>query len=156
MGLDNRRTQRIPVSMAIEISYADAQGTPRLERTHTLEVGRNGARLASRSFHQTGSMIHVGIPQLGRSAHTRVVWCSAPANGLYEVGVEMDPSSDLWGLSFEDQAAQPVMDRDLALIVQMLESKGFFSPGEFLARRSGRIPASGPERPSKGSGFMLS
>jgi hypothetical protein len=146
MGPEPRRSQRVPLSIEVEISHADQLGQPRLERTHTLEVARNGARIATRHFHPVGSMIHLGIPHLGRSSHCRVVWCLAPANGVHQIGVEMDADGDLWGVHFDREGASSNPDSDLALLVQMLEEKRVFACGEFQARRQSRGPV---ERPSK-------
>ena len=136
-----RRSSRLPLSIPVEISFTDSTGQARLERTHTVVVDRHGARMASRSGHPVGSMIHLGIPHLGRSAHCRVIWCSAPVNGVYEVGVEIDVDSNVWGVHFEPEETQLETASDLAILVQMLEEKRVFSRGEFSARRGGVVRA---------------
>src|SRR5258708_2418252 len=100
MSIDGRRTNRLPLQIPVEISYADAQGHSRLERTNTLSVDRHGARIASMMQHPIGSTIHLGVPHIGRSACCRVVWCSAPVGRIFEVGIEMDTDANLWGLHF--------------------------------------------------------
>src|SRR5207249_2769337 len=111
-------------------------------------VDRHGARIASRTQHPAGSMIHLGIPHLGRAAHCRVIWCSAPVNGVYEVGVEMDAENNVWGVHFETEVAQVEASSDLGIVVQMLEEKRVFGHGEFQARRSGISRAESPvQRP---------
>jgi hypothetical protein len=121
--------------MPVELSYSDPEGRPNLERTHTLDVGRNGARIATRCFHAVGAMIRLGIPHLGRSAHCRVVWCSAPSNGIYQVGVQMETESNVWGIRFEETSVNSELSPDLALLLQMLEEKRVLSRGEFQYRR---------------------
>ena len=67
----------------VEIAYTDQRAQPALERTQTKDIARHG-----------------GIIHLGRSAHTRVVWSSAPINGAYEVGVEVESPENVWGVPF--------------------------------------------------------
>lgn len=139
MSIDLRRSNRLPLHIPVEISYADAQGEPRLERTHTLSVDRHGARIASASQHAVGSMVHLAMLQAGRSAHCRVVWCSAPVNGLFEIGVEMDPGINLWGLHFAPVASPPEAVSQsyavaFAMLVQILQEKGVLGPGELESR----------------------
>jgi hypothetical protein len=142
--LRNRRTSRLQLSIPVEISYTDRNGEPRLERTHTLVIDRHGARIATRAFHQTGAMMHVAIPHLGRSAHCRVVWCSAPANGIFEVGVEMDADANIWGVHFElNEPDETAPSSDLELLVEMLVERGVLRRGEFEARRAKLPVASG-------------
>jgi len=159
MSNETRRSSRLPLKIPVEISYIDAQSQPSLERTHTLVVDRHGARIASRSFHPVGSMIHLGVPHLGRSAHCRVIWCSAPANGIYEVGVEMDADANVWGIHFPD----PQPENDLAvqgastslavaILVQLLQEKGVLRRGEFEARLSAGSYA---ERPTQKPEIVL-
>jgi hypothetical protein len=157
MGPENRRTRRSELNIPVELSYSDSQGQPRLERTHTLDVGRNGARIATRCFHPLGATIHLGIPHLGRSAHCRVVWCSAPSTGgIYQVGVQMEVESNVWGIRFDETGANSELGPDLALLVQMLEEKRVLARGEFQARRQGRPMGPQPaESPSKSPRIML-
>jgi len=95
---EKRRNERVALSIQVEVSYTDIHQQPQLERTHTLSVDEHGARIATASFHPVGQMIHLSIPHLGRSAHCFVRWCSAPANGAYEIGVEMEDQSNVWGV----------------------------------------------------------
>ena len=146
MSLDGRRSNRLPLQIPVEISYADAQGQPCLERTHTLSIDRHGAGIASRSQHPVGSMIHLGVLQMGRSAHCRVVWCSAPVRGGFEVGVEIDGGDNLWGVHFapvatpSEAVAESYM-MGFAMLVQILQEKGVLSPGELESRLKGATSA---------------
>jgi hypothetical protein len=138
MSVDRRRSNRLPFQIPVEISYTDAQGQPRLERTHTLSVDRNGARIATQSYHPAGNMIHLGLLQFGRSAHCRVVWCSA-ISGAFEVGVEMATDGDLWGLHFASlatpvEAVAESYATAFAMLVQILQERGVLRPGELESR----------------------
>jgi hypothetical protein len=155
MSFDGRRSNRIPVKVPVEIAFADAHGQPRLERTHTLNVDRHGARIISRSQHPVGSMINLGVPQMGRSAHCRVVWCSAPVAGVFEVGLQMEDSVNIWGLH-DEPGAVPAMAAGylgaFAMLVQILQEKGVLRPGELESRLRG---AGAAESPSKGYDFVV-
>jgi hypothetical protein len=141
MTIDSRRSNRLALHVPVEISYTDAQGQHRLERTHTLSVDRNGARIASQSNHPVGSIIHLGLLQAGRSAHGRVVWCSS-VSGAFEVGVEIATDDDLWGLHFAPvatplEAVNESYAAAFAVLVQILQEKGVLGPGELGSRLKG-------------------
>jgi hypothetical protein len=141
VSIDKRRSNRLPLQIPVELSYTDAQGQPRLERTHTLSVDRNGARITTQSHHAAGSMVHLGLLQVGRSAHCRVVWCS-PVGGAFEVGVEIATDADLWGIHFAPVAtsAEAVAEHyatAFAMLIQILQEKGVLSPGELESRLRG-------------------
>ena len=142
MNIDARRSQRLPLTIPVEIAYTDQNGQPRLERTQTKEVDRHGCRLMSRCYHPEGSKINLGITHLGRSAHCRVVWCSAPVNGMYEVGVELESPENVWGVHFgpSDWTADLDPVKALWTLVQMLEEKGIISVEELRGRIAGRSP----------------
>jgi hypothetical protein len=124
----------------------DQDGEPRLERTQTKDVNRHGARITSRSYHPLGSKINLGITHLGRSAHCRVVWCSAPSNGSYEVGIELETPENVWGVPFESTNWSAGLDPATALwtLVQMLEEKGIISREELRNRVLGGRPPNQP------------
>jgi hypothetical protein len=136
------------MAIPVEISYTDQNGQPCLERTQTKDVDRHGARLTSRNHHQTGSKITLGITHLGHSAHCRVVWCSAPTNGSYEVGLELESQEDVWGVTFESTDWHAGLDPATALwtMVQMLEEKGIITREQLRARVLGNAPPSAPAR----------
>ena len=146
MSMDARRTVRLPLVIPVEISYTDRDGQPRLERTQTKDVDRNGARITSRTYHQVGSKINLGITHLGRSAHCRVVWCSAPTNGSFEVGVELETSENVWGVPFDATTWSAGLDPATALwtLVQILEEKGIVSREELRNRVLGGNPPNPP------------
>jgi hypothetical protein len=141
VSIDSRRTVRLPMAIPVEISYTDQNGQPCLERTHTKDVDRHGARFTSRSYHQAGSKINLGITHLGRSAHCRVVWCSAPTNGSYEVGVELESPENVWGVPFESADWHAGLDPATALwtMVQILEEKGIMTREQLRARILGNV-----------------
>lgn len=132
----------------VEISYTDQSGQPRLERTQTKDVNRHGARLTSRSCLPLGSKVSLVIPHLGRTAHCRVVWCSAPSNGSYELGLEMETPENVWGLHFASNKWSTGMDpaASLWMLVQMLEEKGIISREELRNRVLGGGPPAAPDQ----------
>ena len=123
----------------VELSYVDQDGQARLERTQTKDVNQHGARITSRSYHPIGSRINLGITHLGRSAHCRVAWCSAPSNGSYEVGIEMETPENVWGVHFDSTNWNTGLDPAAALwtLVQMLEEKGIITREELRNRVQG-------------------
>ena len=146
MSIDARRTVRLPMVIPVEISYTDRNGQPALERTQTKDIDRHGARFMSRAYHPEGSKICMGIMHLGRSAHCRVVWCSAPINGAYEVGVELESPENVWGVPFASADWTADMDPATALwtLAQMLEEKGVITREELRARVTGKVPPGAP------------
>ena len=147
MSADDRRTSRVPLAIPVEISYTDQDGQPRLERTETKDVNRSGARVTSRSPHRLGDQINLGIPNLGRSAHCRVVWCSAPSNGSYEIGLELETPENVWGVHFDSTSWNTGLDPATTLwtLAQMLEEKGIISREELRARVLGGGPPPAPD-----------
>jgi hypothetical protein len=139
MSMDARRTVRLPVVIPVEISFTDENGQARLERTQTKDVNRHGACIISRSYHPEGRKINLGITHLGRSAQTRVVRCSAPTNGTYEVGLELECAENVWGVPFASTDWTADLDPVTALwtLVQMLEEKGIITREELRARVTG-------------------
>jgi hypothetical protein len=117
-----------------------------LERTQTKDIDRHGARLTSRACHPEGSKICVGVTHLGRSVHTKVVWCSAPINSAYEVGVELEGPENFWGVPFTESAWNVDMDPATTLwaLVRMLEEKGVITREALRARVIGSVQPSAP------------
>ena len=138
MNLDLRRPDRLPLVIPVELAYADQNGKPCLERTQTKEVARHGARVLSRACLPEGSKVNMGVTHLGRSSHCRVVWCSAPVNGCYEVGLELESPENIWGVDFSPSDRVADIDTGTALqtLMQMLEEKGIITREEVRARIS--------------------
>jgi hypothetical protein len=156
VSIDARRSVRLPMAIPVEISYTDQSGQPCLERTQTKDVDRHGARFTSRSSHQVGSKINLGITHLGRSAHCRVVWCSAPTNGSYEVGVELETPENVWGVPFESAAWHAGLDPAAALwtIAQVLEEQGIMTREQLRDRILGNVAPGPPGPPARVPSWM--
>ncbi|GEM_PF-3429797 len=145
MTIDDRRTNRVPLEIPVEISYLDQQGVRRLERTQTKDIDRHGARIGTNCYHPPGGRINLGITHLGRSATCRVVWCNGLSNGSYEIGVELETPENVWGMHFNTTEWTAGMDPATTLwtLAQMLEEKGIISREELRARvlrGSGQVP----------------
>jgi hypothetical protein len=147
MSTETRRTVRLPMVIPVEITYTDQNGQQVLERTETKDIDRQGARLTTRAYHPDGSKIRLSIPHMGRSAHTRVVWCSAPMNGTYEIGLEMEVTEDVWGVPFTPSNWTAGMDPASTLwtLARMLEEKGVITREELRARVTGSARQSSPD-----------
>jgi len=78
-----------------------------------------------------------------------VVWCSAPINGHYEVGLELECAENVWGVSFTAADWTADLDPATALwtLVQMLEEKGIITREELRARVTGVAQPSAPGAP---------
>jgi hypothetical protein len=71
-----------------------------------------------------------------------VVWCSAPINSTYEVGVELESAEDFWEVPFTASHWASDMDPATTLwtLAQMLEEKGVITREELRARVTGSQP----------------
>ncbi len=138
------------MAIPVEISYIDHSGTPRLERTQTKDVSRHGARVVCHAYLPEGSRINLGVTHLGRSAHCRVAWCSAPANGAYEVGLELEAAENIWEVDFASCGVRADMGTTdpFWVLVQMLEETGAISRAELMARLGGARPSPAAVVPS--------
>ncbi len=97
-----RRTERVQLKIAIDLSGKGADGQPFRERTFTLVINRHGARISSKSPLQPGSQIIITNLERGVACPFRVIrWLIEAEGGSCEWGVEcLEPESNFWGIVF--------------------------------------------------------
>jgi hypothetical protein len=68
-----------------------------------------------------------------------VVWCSAPTNGSYEIGIELETPENVWGVHFDSPNWTAGLEPAAAFwaLVQILEEKGIISRDELRNRVQG-------------------
>lgn len=101
-GPDKRRSERVLLRIPIEISGEDTDGKAFKEKTFTLVINRDGARVALRANVQPGTLVTVKNLQSSLSARFRIVGPSGRSLGEGpERGVEcLQHGIDFWGISF--------------------------------------------------------
>jgi hypothetical protein len=97
-----RRTERVLLKIAIELSGKGADGQPFREQTFTLVINRHGAKISSKSPLQPGSEIIITNLERGVACPFRVIRrLIDDEGGSSEWGVEcLDPESNFWGIVF--------------------------------------------------------
>ena len=98
---NQRRTQRILLSVALRVSGKQIDGTPFVEHTNTLIVNADGALLQLRQAVHMDQALSLRNISTGEEEHCTVVDVNEGANGVPEVGVEFaKPNSRFWRVSF--------------------------------------------------------
>jgi PilZ domain-containing protein len=97
-----RRTERVLLKIAIELSGKGADGQLFRERTFTLVVNRHGAKISSKSPLQIRSEIIITNIERDVACPFRVIrWLFEDEGGSSEWGVEcLEPESNFWGIVF--------------------------------------------------------
>jgi PilZ domain len=105
-GKARRRTRRPLLWIPIEVEGKDASGRPFAEKTHTIMVNRNGARIALKQDLKAGDRIIVTNLQREESCPFRVVERTKTLYGKEsEWGVEcLEPDRNFWGIYFPEGA----------------------------------------------------
>lgn len=104
-----RRTERVYLQIPIEVCGEDASRRPFCERTHTLIINRDGARINSVQPLQPGQNLTIKNLQTGVSSPFRVVGSGGRSIGdAPEWGVEcLEPAADIWGIHFPSLEESP-------------------------------------------------
>jgi hypothetical protein len=98
---NQRRSQRILLSVPVRISGKRTDGTPFVEHAKTLIVNAHGALLQLQEPVQEGQALNVRNVTTGEELPCKVVDRSAGANGVIEIGVEFaESNSRFWRVSF--------------------------------------------------------
>lgn len=103
-----RRTERVLLRIPIEISGEDLEGVSFKEKTYTLVINRNGARVALHANVQPGTVVTVKNPQTSLSARFRIVGPTSRSLGeIPEWGAEcLELGVDFWGISFPEKGGR--------------------------------------------------
>jgi len=98
---NQRRTQRILLSVALRVSGKQMDGSPFVEHTHTLIVNADGALLQLRQAVHLNQPLYLRNVSTGEEEQCTVVDMNDGASGVPEVGVEFaKPNSRFWRVSF--------------------------------------------------------
>jgi PilZ domain len=105
-----RRSERVRLRIPIDVEGRDERGVAFRERTHTLVINREGARITAEHSLQSGDTIKVTNLQTGASGPFLVVGPMGRSLGEEpEWGVEyLDPRQDFWGIYFPSGDASEV------------------------------------------------
>jgi hypothetical protein len=101
LAANQRRSQRILLSVPLRVSGKRANGAPFVEHTKTLIVNAHGALLQLQEPVRDGQMLGVRNVITGEEMPCRVVDLSPGATGVAEIGVEFaEPNPRFWRVSF--------------------------------------------------------
>ena len=102
-----RRTTRIVQAVPLTVTGVDALGRPFQERTSSLIINCHGARYQSKHYVLKNMWVTLEVPhsEPGHPARTvrgRVTWIQRPrtVRELFQVGVELEVSGNVWGIAF--------------------------------------------------------
>ncbi len=98
---NQRRSQRILLSVPLRVSGKRTNGTPFVEHTKTLIVNAHGALLQLQEPVEEGQSLNVRNVTTGEEMPCMVVDLSPGANGVGEIGVQFaQPNPRFWRVSF--------------------------------------------------------
>jgi hypothetical protein len=98
---NQRRSQRILLSVPLRVSGKRTDGTPFVEHTTTQIVNAHGALLQLKEPVRDGQMLSIRNVTTGEEMPCKVVELSPGAKGVAEIGVEFaEPNSHFWRVSF--------------------------------------------------------
>ena len=98
---NQRRSQRILLSVPLRVSGKRVNGTAFVEHTKTLIVSAHGALLQLQEPVLQGQSLNLRNVVTGEEVDCKVVDLNRGASGLAEIGVEFEqPNSRFWRVSF--------------------------------------------------------
>lgn len=98
---NQRRSQRILLSVPLRVSGKRANGTPFVEHTKTLIVSAHGALLQLKEPVQDGQALSIRNVTTGEEIPCKVVDLNPGANAVAEVGIEFSQRNPrFWRVSF--------------------------------------------------------
>jgi hypothetical protein len=115
-----RRTERVLLRIPIEISGQDVKEKSFKEKTHTLVINRDGARVALHASVRAGTLVNVKNLQTALAARFRIVGPSTRSLGeTPEWGVEcLEHGLDFWGISFPEKGGTLPRPESVDALVQ--------------------------------------
>ncbi|MDR3675491.1 MAG: PilZ domain-containing protein [Acidobacteriota bacterium] len=105
--LDRRRSERLLITVPIQVEGVDREGEKFTEETQTIVINRQGARIHLRRHVAVGAMLMITTRVAKRSAKFRVVGPTQPPGGDGgEWGLEcQDSICTIWGIGFPPPSA---------------------------------------------------
>jgi PilZ domain len=115
-----RRSERVYLQIPIEVQGEQASGGPFSERTHTLIINRDGARISLVRPLQVNERITITNLRTGFSCLFRVVVRTGRSLGeAPEWGVEcLEPGVDFWGISFPSAESAQTEAEDVDALLE--------------------------------------
>src|SRR5580658_9276264 len=102
-----RRSERIVQAVPLTVTGVDALGRPFEERTSSSILNCHGCRYLSKHYVLKNMWVTLEVPhpEQGRSprnVRARVMWIQRPrtVRELFQVGVELEVTGNLWGIAF--------------------------------------------------------
>jgi hypothetical protein len=96
-----RRTQRVMISIPVQVCGQNAVGSQFEEGTHTLVVNANGALVRLSASVKKGQLLQLQNTATGSNAECVVAYRSQHQGGLWEVGVSFSlPNPKFWQVAF--------------------------------------------------------
>jgi hypothetical protein len=102
-----RRSTRIVQAIPVTVTGVDALGQPFRERTSTLIVNCHGFKYQSKHYVLKGTWLEMEVlnpkaDEPSRKLRGQVTFVQRPrtAKELFQVGVEMEPAGNVWGIAF--------------------------------------------------------
>lgn len=119
-GEQKRRSERVLLSIPIEVRGINAAGQPFVEKTHTLMINRHGARIALKTPLQPEARVTIVNRQSAMSCPFRVVVRTGKSlGGGPEWGVEcLEPDVNFWGINFPEKAKAPSDQEEVDALVE--------------------------------------
>jgi hypothetical protein len=102
-SLEARRSSRVALRRAVRVHLQHQDGTQDIVEGHTTVVSRHGARIETAKVVAVGDAVTgVSVVGTGTLGQGKIVWVGNRPNdqGRFEVGLEIDPPSNLWGVHF--------------------------------------------------------
>src|SRR5208337_3397482 len=107
-GVSGRAIATLAIAMPITLAGKDANGVEFTERTRTIVIDRFGGKIATKCVLRRGSEMTLHNPIVGQTARIKVVWVGdkRAADELYEIGVQLVGSQNIWGIEFPSYGRQ--------------------------------------------------
>jgi curved DNA-binding protein CbpA len=138
-----RRSTRVVQAVPLVVAALDAVGRPLQEQTATLSINCHGCRYFSRHQVEPNTWLTLEIPRAptGAEPHrlrARVAWVqrSRKLQGLFQVGVEFERPSNVWGLEsppddWQQFATTSVLDpatfeREMKRLLNLVETGNYY------------------------------
>jgi hypothetical protein len=132
---EQRKTERIFARIPVRVRGLDELGTSFSEDTTTLEINRDGARIALKSTPRYGAALEITNLAKNVTAPSLVTHrCPQSYSGLPEWGVEFpEAAADFWGIAFEKSKDEQVLVVSALLVCRSCGRKEMvnLSPAEY-------------------------
>jgi hypothetical protein len=103
-----RRSQRVLMQVAVQISGTDSAGGPFREATHTLAINAHGALILLNARITSGSLLKLQHNHTGEEQDCQVVFLGPVRGEKAEIGLEFtSPRPQFWRVTFPPEDWTP-------------------------------------------------